>query len=178
MESKYFNFLISLVGRGDKYQTLLFSLMCVPFKAMVRNDENRGDDGLQLRLEFKELKGENVMLPPILYDQCSVLEMMIGVAKRMCFETIESKHQKSVDAWFWILVDNLNLAYMTDEACRKNRYTCSSKFYSVMTNFLNRNYDREGNGGLFPLTHSLPDQRTIEIWYQMADFLRENYRIY
>jgi hypothetical protein len=36
-----------------------------------------------------------------------------------------------------------------------------------------RTYDRDGTGGLFPLTHPEEDQRKVEIWYQLNAYLLE-----
>jgi hypothetical protein len=37
-----------------------------------------------------------------------------------------------------------------------------------------RTYDRRGHGGLFPLQRSNRDQRRVEIWYQLSEYLLQD----
>ena len=43
----------------------------------------------------------------------------------------------------------------------------------VIGRFLNRQYERNGEGGLFTVEHCNRDLRTVEIWYQMCWYLDE-----
>ena len=43
---------------------------------------------------------------------------------------------------------------------------------------LAREYSDNGHGGLFPLKNPKKDQRKVEIWYQMTEYINENYPIY
>lgn len=36
---------------------------------------------------------------------------------------------------------------------------------------LERKYDEFGNGGLFPLRSPSKDQRRVEIWYQLCEYI-------
>jgi hypothetical protein len=45
----------------------------------------------------------------------------------------------------------------------------------ILTNLVERTYQKNGKGGLFPLKQPAKDQRRVEIWYQMAAYLNENY---
>ena len=45
----------------------------------------------------------------------------------------------------------------------------------VIRRFLNRDYERDGKGGLFTIEHCRYDMRDIEIWYQ-ANWYLDNIR--
>jgi len=38
-----------------------------------------------------------------------------------------------------------------------------------------RRYSKTGKGGLFPLKHPKKDQTEVEIWYQMQQYVMENF---
>ena len=104
-------------------------------------------------------------------DRCSVLEMMIALSMR-CEEQIMDDPDigNRTGQWFWDMIDNLGLGNMSD-----------SKFDSlyvdeVLQRFLNRDYKRNGEGGLFTINRRGLDMRSVEIWYQMCWHLQENFR--
>ena len=39
---------------------------------------------------------------------------------------------------------------------------------------MDRLYDMHGNGGLFPLRKPSKDQRKVELWYQMSEYLLQD----
>ena len=43
--------------------------------------------------------------------------------------------------------------------------------------FINRQYEANGEGGLFPLKGVCEDQREVEIWYQMNAYLYEHHGV-
>ena len=174
-ENRYFDFLCVLVGRSQEYIMLLDELHKIEFYSLIPNDDNRGADGLQLRHMFLDELGKTgfIYLPRL---QCTVLEMLIGLAYRLEFETSQSKWEKTVSEWFWILIDNLCLTGCDEEAyfADKNMREDVKRVINIM---LSREYNYDGNGGLFPLKNPKKDQRRIEIWYQMTSYIIENYPI-
>ena len=99
---------------------------------------------------------------------CSVLEMMIALAIR-CEEHIMDDPDvgNRTGQWFWNMIMNLGLGSMTDDQFDK-RYA-----EQVIERFLNREYEQDGEGGLFTVKHCKHDLRTVEIWYQMCWYLDE-----
>ena len=97
--------------------------------------------------------------------------MLIALAQRLEFETALSKWEKSTAQWFWVLINNLGLDTFTDE-----NFDMEAVQEKVQI-FLDRKYEKNGEGGLFPLKNPKEDQRRIEIWYQMSAYLFENYPI-
>jgi hypothetical protein len=71
--------------------------------------------------------------------------------------------------WFWMMIKSLGLQDMYD----KNFDGEYVNF--VVWRFLNREYDRDGKGGLVHIPGILEDLRSMEIWYQMMRYL-SNYR--
>lgn len=67
--------------------------------------------------------------------------------------------------WFWGMVENLGLIFMTDSRFDR-RYT-----EERIDIFLDREYESNGDGGLFTAEHCREDMRTVEIWYQMCWYL-------
>lgn len=70
--------------------------------------------------------------------------------------------------WFWNMIVSLGLGSMTDE-----RFD-GEYVDEVVDIFLNREYERNGEGGLFTVNDTDRDMRNVEIWYQMHWYLNEN----
>ena len=67
--------------------------------------------------------------------------------------------------WFGGMIDNLGLGSMYDENFDRDYVD------EKIGIFLNRDYERNGKGGLFTVKHCKYDLRTVEIWYQMCWYL-------
>jgi hypothetical protein len=172
MENRYFDYLCSLVGRSQDYSILLGELHKIEYYALIPNDDNRGEDGKQLRHQFIDMDGPHgsSFLPD---RQCTVFEMLIGLSYRLEFETAQSRWEKAPNEWFWVLVDNLNLTRWTNMEIRS--FNSTDDMHIRIDWFLSRDYLENGNGGLFPLKYPKKDQRRVEIWYQMSAYIMENY---
>ncbi len=148
-----------LVGRlGDlstDYDVILDVAHSLVFESFVPNDENRALDGLALRDAYGE----------VALGTCTVLEMMIGVATRMNDILYDFEDPDRIGYYFCDLIDNLGLfKYRTDADYIRGR----------LLNVVDREYAADGTGGLFPLDRTEKDQREVEIWYQMMEFIMEN----
>lgn len=128
-------------------------------------DENRAEDGTDLRYRFGEAyRYKDAEVAANLDDRpCSVLEMMVALAIR-CEEHImdDPAVGDRTGRWFWDMVDNLGLGAMSDA-----RYE-EEYIDAVLERFLNRKYDRDGAGGLFTVKRCPHDLRSVDIWYQMC----------
>lgn len=69
--------------------------------------------------------------------------------------------------WFWHMLSNLGLSKMNDSDFDKER----AEF--IVYRFLNREYEPNGEGGLFVIEDCKDDLRRMEIWYQANMYLRE-----
>lgn len=174
VEQDYFHWLCEImdVERMDRsYWLLARDLFLTPFYSLVPHDENRAMDGVALREEYMD----EINYPKYVQieGECSVFEMLVALARRIDFEMSDPYVEKDDSvAWFWTMIDNLGLSDFTDE--HYVELDGMGEVERILSRFLERNYKRNGEGGLFPLTRSKADQRKVEIWYQMNEYLMEN----
>lgn len=149
------------------------------FSAMIKKDINRINDGRLFRQLFLDELGlkskeREKALEEISTPECTVLELLIGIAERLNFMYLDSPYDKSVGDWMQELLSNLQMGYMTDAVLTEfPEYVQTAE--KIMHRLIERTFDADGKGGMFPLDHPKRDQRTIEIWEQMADYCAENY---
>lgn len=174
--NEYFSWLHDLVC-GDRYsdkisyKKLLKCLHSIEFRFLITRDQNRADDGADLRWRFIHAnQWPNRFDPTDIYDAlegpCSVLEMMVALAIR-CEETImdDPKVGDRTRQWFWDMIVNLGLGSMTD-ANFDEKYVIDT-----VNRFLDRDYAPDGKGGLFTVRNAPEDLRAIEIWWQLLWYL-------
>lgn len=167
-------------SNAPQFETLMDALWNKPFPWVVSYDENRIQDGLELRYlflqdadyhaSFEEMGaryGNEVMVPSVgefRGKPCRILEVIVALSRRLEF-------QEGSDAgwWAWRLIVNLDLHKMKDPLSRLKQ----RRLDEALDTLIWRTYDRDGSGGFFPLAHPDDDQRKVEIWYQMAAYLAE-----
>lgn len=179
MNDGYFAYLCGEVGGAGEHSLLLEQLHGIEFYSLVPNDHNRGVDGEQLRIKFVDEVGPQGS-PSLPDGPCTMLEMLIGLAYRLEFELLGGRYERPMSDWFWVLIDNLGLRNVTDDLYRKG-LDIRSKVDIIIRKLLDREYDTDGFGGLFPLNNlaksGTRDQRRVEVWYQMSAWIIENYPI-
>ena len=171
LDARYLEWLYKQIGPVQNrnpartYWVLAQMLFTKPFIWFVPNDDNRVEDGRELREKFlEETAAERNHI--WLEDECSMLEMLSALSRRCAFETSEDPFE-----WFWVLCDNIGLRPFVDENFTEDYYVDVDV---ILERVINRTYAPNGRGGLFPLRHAEEDQRLVEIWYQMAAYLMEN----
>lgn len=142
---------------------LFRQLFSTEFAWFIPNDDNRAEDGRALRHEWVTETGAAVDENWVTLG-CSFLELLIGLSRRLEFET-----GQGVQYWFWHLIDNLGLRVYHDRSNFK-----PEEVDDITSAVIWRTYDRNGNGGLFPLRRSRKDQRRVEIWYQLSEYLLQD----
>lgn len=170
VRSDYFEWMYELMcgdrfARSITYRQLFIFLHDTEFTYFVPHDENRADDGIALRYRYCLLH-DCEDLEYCLDGPCSVLEMMIALAIR-CEERIMSDPEKGdrTRQWFWSMVSSLGLSSMTD-------YNFDERLVNdVIVRFLNREYAKNGKGGLFTIKRWDRDARDVEIWHQLMAYL-------
>jgi protein involved in sex pheromone biosynthesis len=106
-------------------------------------------------------------------EEVSMLELVIGLAYR-CHDIMEdSVDDMKMSDWFWKILSNIGLDKFTDDAFYGLKGQDLVK--KILDIVIDRKYERSGKGGLFPLKRSKKDQRKVELWYQMNEYLVENY---
>ena len=165
----YFDWLCIMINNRG-YMKLARSLHEIKFRAKLPADQNRGMDGMHLRVDFMERHG--AFGTATNRGPCTMLEFLIGIAKHMSFLMHGNVNDHRTAYYFWVLIRNLGL-----DRCRDDNWDkINGDFYveDAVDRVLNRQYDQNGKGGLFPLKHTMQDQRSVEIWYQMHAWLGEN----
>lgn len=173
LENLYFNWLYAKVSNPRHrtpsltFDTLFKTLHNIEFVWLLSGDDNRAEDGKELRREFL-IMGEipddiewRTQIP------CSVFEMLIAFSK-----TADKNTGIPFYEWFWEFLRNLNLSEANDASGVE-----PGEIMEVIEMFLWRNYERNGDGGLFPLREPNRDQTEIEIWDQFCDYLVDQNRL-
>lgn len=169
--NKYFNWLYDLVcgkrySKSMSYEKLLMRLHDREFVYSILMDENRAEDGVDLRYRFGDEYDCLDEVKLYLTGPCSVLEMMVALAFR-CEDHImcDSDYGNRTSQWFWGMITNLGLGSMTDKHYDRDFVD------ETIDIFLNREYEPDGKGGLFTIRDCEFDLRTIDIWYQLNWYL-------
>lgn len=176
VKQDYFHWLCDLIHAEDGHAT--FSLLAQElhtreFVWTIPNDDNRAMDGRGLRERYAY---ENPYERTKTLDDmpCSVLEMLIALAGRMDFELSDANDDTDLTtSYFWEMMDNIGLSSYSDDVFLEIDGPFAVD--AIIQALLNREYDGDGEGGLFPLKHPQEDQRDVELWYQMNAYLEENY---
>lgn len=166
LENLYFNWLCNKVLRLDHptpsltYWNLLRQLHSTEYAWLLSGDDNRAEDGVELRTEFLTESRQP-------YNEgwesvgCSVLEMLIAFSRKAAFNANETS-----EFWFWHFLDNLGLASANDASD-----ATSEAVDDILSTFIWRTYNEDGSGGLFPMNNPNKNQKEVEIWYQFCDYL-------
>lgn len=170
IENDYFEWIYDLMcgrryAKDISYRKLLSHLHSVEFTYTIQRDSNRAADGIELRYRFSLSKNHKDWYL-YLDGPCSVLEMMVALAIR-CEEGImdDPSVGDRTGQWFWGMITSLGLGSMLDE-----RYDRRYVDY-IIQRFLNREYKPNGEGGLFTIRNTKRDMRTVEIWYQLNEYI-------
>lgn len=165
----YFDWLCEKIKAADhtSYQYLLYFLSRREFAVdpEIHFDENRIADAYELRRSYFS---DPVHDMEYALDKPSMLEILVSLAERIDLDILYDPEEASKRPYyFWKMCENLGLLDYPDE--RYDEEMCGA----IADRLINRTYDSDGNGGLFPLEHPLEDQRKVEIWRQMQCYLIE-----
>ena len=175
LDDVYLTWLYGLIGSvqntnpSTNHWKLFKVLYSTPFAGYVPNDDNRSADGKDLRFEFLQTTGYPLYDPyGSWFDlDCSILEMILALGRRAAFE---DESLGSPVEWFWRMIHNLELDGYTDDIFE---ISIQETVEEVLARLNRRTYQRNGAGGLFPLSSTKVDQRTVELWAQMSAYLLE-----
>jgi hypothetical protein len=175
IKEKYFNWICELIDHTEcddetSYTNLLYFLDDVDFTYELEMDQNRMEDGIDLRYRFgydmgysREIIEDNLDDRP-----CSVLEMMVALSIRCGEDFMDDIDEGNrTGEWFWNMIESLGLDTMTN-------INYDEKYSNmVIRKFLKRKYAPNGKGGLFTVKNPKTSLRDVEIWYQMMEYLDE-----
>lgn len=170
LQRAYFDWMYHLAIRetGElSYRELLSFLNETPFRPPMPMDENRAQDGEDLRYRFGyEFRYMDPEIGPLLDCRpCSMLEMMLALSLRIESIMKSPTLGDRTSYWFLLMLRSLGLSGMSDG------YFDAAKAAEIVHRFSNRLYAQNGRGGLFTISSRKHDMRNAEIWYQMNWFL-------
>lgn len=173
LDERYFKWLYAQVAdpKVQEKNLTYWNVLRILFKTEfawvdeVVNDENRIGDGKALRIEFVRSQGWNIadVDSGWIETGCSMLEVIVGLARRLEFLADGTPHY-----WFWVLMSNIGLSGFNDK-----RHFRKDHIEELLDRVIFRNYQATGLGGFFPLQNPREDQRDIELWAQMNEYVQE-----
>ena len=176
LENLYFNWLCAKVidirnhTPTLTYWTLFRTLQGTEFVWILSGDDNRAEDGLDLRGEFlleADIPDNQENLEWRHFHGCSILEMFIAFSKRA-----ELMTELPAKDWFWEFMENLGFKDFNDAS-----KVTPDEIGEILYRVIWRTYDPAGQGGIFPLERPHKDQRVVQIWYQFCDYLADQDRL-
>lgn len=173
--AQYFNWMCEHIDHDERYNGMSYTdlfrnLYNTDFVYILDMDQNRADDGVDLRYRFGYEMGypKEVIENKLDNKPCSVLEMMLALSIRCEEDYMDSvEDEGEASKCFWHMMHSLGLIDMT------NRNYNTQRVKTVIRKFLNRKYARNGKGGLFTVNNPRTSMRDVEIWYQMMWYLDE-----
>lgn len=182
LKEEYFHWLYNQIKPRRTYYKLCGFLHTRAFRWSVNNDDNRYQDGLDLRDRFLQQTGMDENHTEVKYflkGDCTIFEFLVALSHRIneLMYDLNSTEDKS-GKWFLEMLTNLGLNVYLDNYELNSEFSSvtESKIDDIVEKLVSRNYDYHGFGGLFPLK-MMPekDQSKVEIWYQLMLYLDENY---
>lgn len=191
-EFQYFEWLIESIDPehkiGDFYRPVYEILYSTDFRWFKKysDDENRAKDGIYLRNDFKDSSrkfrddlrkefsaidydGGDVQKEHWYYAKpASCMEVLISIGRRIEYNYLAIPGEENVPKWFWIFVTNLGLGV-------NNRMISNQNYiHHRIQKWLNRRYERNGEGGIFVTNSSRFDMPKLSLREQMNIFVNEN----
>lgn len=184
LKDEYFSWLYELIRdprSRASYIKLCKEMHKTNFRWYVRNDDNRYQDGLNLRQLYIEEEHLDESHLEVIYFQkgeCTFFEMLVALARRMNSLTYDLKNQQDMAyKWFHAMLVNTGLDRFDDSSSRYPELTPvqEAEVCDTLCVILDRTYDESGTGSLFPLeVPRRENMRETEIYYQMMYWLEEN----
>lgn len=168
----YLQYLIWRCGlqKMSRYSRLFEILHRTKFDFVLERDDNREDDGIELRDDYDIPDDyEEIVIENFFDKDCSVMEMLVGLAIRVDDEFIGDPAEEHPEEFFMEMLENLGLLVY-----KGNRYR-EDDVVRILRRWMDREFDRKGVGSPFPLKKRCRDQRKVEIWDQMNAYISENY---
>ena len=161
IDYEYYEWLISQIASPEhhSYRDLFERMHNFEFVWVVPHDDNRVQDGLDLRAEFLDGSSKRLAL-----QGATVLEVLVGLSRRVAFVAGGDER-----IWAWKLLKNLRLHKMVDPLTDVRAQRVDDILYALVW----RTYEPNGQGGFFPLDNALDDQTKVEIWVQLNAYVME-----
>lgn len=162
----------------EGYLHLCEALHGIYFVSLIEFDENRVEEGKALREEWADAQGgDTYELDGLIPYTCTALELILVMARRMCFEMSDSQYEAGIGKWVKELLENAGLATYRNDIYETDPDFYGRKIKAIMNDIIYRRYLPDGKGSFFPMTWPEEDTRRMELLVQMNNYLAENYDI-
>lgn len=153
-DDDYFDWLYHETFPGYRWWDIMYILHGVRFTwdPNIEHDSNRASDGIQLRRDYLFERGEGRETYDFDIHEVSFFEVYVGLAKKMA-HLLDKSLPSSMD--YILRIGPFDVRMSEDEVVE------------VAERVMNRDYDFNGVGGLFPLKTAARDQRHVELIYQL-----------
>lgn len=153
-DHEYFDWLYTQAFNGYKWRSAMTTLHKIRFvwDPYIEHDSNRASDGIQLRRDYLFECGEGRETYDFDLDDVSFFEVYVGLARKMAH--LLDKSLPSAMSYI-LRIGPFDPGMDAEE------------IVEVARQVMNRDYDYNGVGGLFPLYSANRDQRDVELIYQM-----------
>lgn len=181
----YLVWLLNLVNadnyKGKSYIKLCSLLNKIPFEPIMKLDINRNSDVqsllretyIQSQSDWYRLNEQFDDLIDLPTWPVSFLELIISLAMRIDLDFMrEINGIDNTRIYFWILVRNLGFLSFDDDNWNEDSIISVVNRLNIVQE---RKYDFNGNGGLFPLENTEIDQRNVQIWNQLCQFVSQKF---
>ena len=152
-------------NKRKNYEMMFKQLHDTPFRYIIHRDKNRAEDGIYLRDEFMQDTGIYIDSS----KDCSVLEMLVALAIRIDNEYIGDPGKERPEVIFWQMLKNLGLHKFPDNVSNPK------KIFDILSIWIDRKFEKDGRGSIFPIKNPDENQVEIEIWSQMLSYLSKTY---
>lgn len=172
IENEYIDWMARLVDIDShgSYRKIFSLLYNRDFQSVIPLDQNRVEDGIDLRYRFGYDTGwpQYIIANELDTTPCSTLEVMVALANR-CEESIMTNPELGdrTGEWFWEMLSSLGLSRMDDS------HFDEKKADDILQKLFTNTYAYDGKGGLFTVNNPPHDMRSVEIWSQMCFYLAE-----
>lgn len=162
----------------DGYLSLCEILLDTYFLSMIEFDENRAEEGRELREEWAEAEGGDTSKIEMLPYTCNMLELILVMARRMAYEMMDSQYEAGVGKWVMEILENAGLATFRNDYFDTDPEYQGNRIKAILKDIIYRRYLHTGDGGFFPAKfYTTKDYRQMELLTQMNNYLAENYDI-
>lgn len=154
----YFTYLIDIVKAYSKVP-LCEELYLIPFRydPLIEHDGISAENCKKLRLSYQEFTGERSDKD----GECCVLEFLVYISIKM-EDIMGLPGDYHPETWFNEMIDNLDIDMESRERIREK-----------VNKWMDRDFKKNGSGGLFPLKHAREDQRKVPFWDQAGSYMGE-----
>lgn len=173
----YFEYLLTILEdeRVEVLGEVLDILSESEFKVVVERDGNRVEDVAVLRNKFLnniDYEFSEDDIAELMSEHVSVLEILMVMSEHMHDVTFNADSELGLYHWFWTLLYHLSLDSFTNPVEDEEIWSIKN----FIETFVNREYEFNGTGGLYPLNFPEKDQREVELFYQMQAWFLEKKR--